>query len=177
MSRTLTVRKGNGNSIYKPGWHEVTIVKALYGDYNDSKFLDMWFDGYPEKMNARVYEKMGKDGEEFAIGQVFRFANAGITDALESADGNTTIKMNDEPGELVGKSINIFLYKDGEYSRVLKQIAPVVFENIVESFKEDDVEFWKGRAEKYFTDFVQAKLEDVHPATMTETEVDASMPF
>ena len=63
MARTLTVKKGNGDNPDSPGWHEVTISKALYGDWNGTKFLDICFEGYAEKMNARIYEKMGKDGE------------------------------------------------------------------------------------------------------------------
>tara|TARA_R100000781_G_scaffold70976_1_gene44473 strand:- start:10 stop:537 length:528 start_codon:yes stop_codon:yes gene_type:complete len=175
MARTLTVKKGNGASIYSPGWHEVTISKALYGDWNGTKFLDICFEGYAEKMNARIYEKMGQDGEEFAIGQVFRFANAGITDALESADGSTTIKMNDEPSELIGKTVNIFLYKDGEYSRVLKQVAPVAFSNIVEEFKDEDVEYWKGRAEKFFVDFIEPKIQQTE--TTDDVTADIETPF
>tara|TARA_R100000808_G_C2148243_1_gene156357 strand:- start:1382 stop:1906 length:525 start_codon:yes stop_codon:yes gene_type:complete len=174
MARTLTVRKGNGANPYSEGWHRVTISSAKYGEWNGSKFLDVCFEGYSEKCNMRVYEKMGKDGEEFAIGQVFRFADAGITDGLEDADGNVTIKMDDSPDTLVGKEVNIFLYKDGEYSRVLSQVAPVTFKNIIEEFTDSDVDFWKGKADTYYTKYIQPKLSN----TTTETnDVTADMPF
>ena len=174
MARTLTVRKGNGANPYSEGWHRVTISSAKYGEWNGSKFLDVCFEGYSEKCNMRVYEKMGKDGEEFAIGQVFRFADAGITDGLEDADGNVTIKMDDSPDTLVGKEVNIFLYKDGEYSRVLNQVAPVPIKNIIEEFTDSDVDFWKGKADTYYTKYIQPKLSN----TTTETnDVTADMPF
>ena len=60
--RTLTVRKGSGTN-YIPGWHKLTISNAKYGDFNGAKFLDVWFDNYPENFTMRVYEKVGTDGE------------------------------------------------------------------------------------------------------------------
>ena len=156
MARTLTVKSGSpGGDKYKPGWHEVTVSNAKYGTYNDSKFLDLWFDGYPENLNMRVYEKIGKDGSEFAIGQVFRFANAGITGALEGSDNTKVIKIDDSSDVLKGSKLNIFMYKEGKYSRILKQSAPSEFSNEVETFSSEDVEYWKGRAESYYTDYVK----------------------
>ena len=152
--RTLTVRKGSVTN-YKVGWHTLTISNAKYGDWEGKKFLDVWFDGYSEHFTMRVYEKIGKDGEEFAIGQVFRFANAGITDGLDGPDGNVVVKIDDDTGQLKGKQINVFFHKDGEYTRALKQCAPTTFKNIIEEFTEDDVEYWKGRAERFYTDYVQ----------------------
>tara|TARA_R100001129_G_scaffold164225_2_gene130257 strand:+ start:355 stop:924 length:570 start_codon:yes stop_codon:yes gene_type:complete len=160
MTRTLTVRKSTGGgSKFSPGWHTATISTAKYGDWNDTKFLDVCFEGYSDKMNMRVYAKEGKNGEEFAIGNIFRFANAGISDGLEGADGNVTIKLDDSAETLIGKEINIFLYKDGDYSRVLPQIAPVPFKNMIEEFTEDDVNYWKGRAETFFDKYIQPKVQ------------------
>ena len=173
MSRTLTVRKSKGDNPYSPGWHKVTVSSAKYGEWNGTKFLDVCFEDYSEKCNMRVYTKTNKEGEEFAIGQVFRFANAGITDGLEGADGNVTIKMDDSPEALIGKEMNIYLYKDGDYSRVLGQIAPTVFENMVESFTEKDVDYWKSKAHQYFTNFISKKI-----VSNGQTEdVTANMPF
>ena len=70
------------------------------------------------------------------------------------------IGRDDSPAQLAGKQVNVYLYKDGKYSRILKQFAPTVFENVAEKFNEDDVKYWKGRAEKYFTDYVKPKLEE-----------------
>ena len=51
--RTLTVRKSSGTN-YVHGWHTLTISNAIYGDYNGTKFLDVWFDNYPENFTMRV---------------------------------------------------------------------------------------------------------------------------
>ena len=157
MSRTLTLPK-KGSGLQTEGWHTMKINKAEYGDWNGTKYLDLWFDGYSENFNMRVYEKISKNGEEFAIGNIFRFANAGITDGLEGADGNVTVKLDDSAEALIGKEMNIFLYKDGDYSRVLPQIAPVKFKNIVEEFGDNDVLYWKGRAEQYFKEWVKPNI-------------------
>ena len=167
MARTLTIKAG-GPSPFSDGWHEVKITKAKYGTYGEAKFLEMWFDGYSENFTLRVYAKQGKDGEEFAIGNVFRFANAGIVDALDGPDGETIIKYDDSPNELIDKQLNIYLYKDGKYSRALTNVAPTVFENIVEKFTEKDVEFWKTRGEKYYKDYIEPKLENKEEKLETE---------
>ena len=172
--RTLTVRKGSGTN-YIPGWHKLTISNAKYGDFNGAKFLDVWFDSYPENFTMRVYEKVGTDGEAFAIGQVFRFANAGITDGLDGPDGNVVVKIDDDTGNLKGKHLNVLFHKDGDYTRALKQCAPTCFKNIIEEFHENDVEYWKGRAEKYYTDYVLNKSNGT-TSTVSETETE-DIPF
>ena len=131
-------------------------------------------------MNLRVYAKENQNGEEFAIGKLFRFANAGITDALDDGEGNMIIKMDDSPDHLIGKDVNIFLYKDGEYSRVLKEIAPVPFKNVVEEFTDKDVDFWKGKALQYFDKYVKPKLsidEVIEEVDVNELNKVADMPF
>ena len=158
MVRTLTVKTGGGSS-FSTGWHTKLISKAEYGDYNGTKYLDVWFDDFPESLNMRVYEKKNADGEEFAIGNLFRYANAGITSALEGANNTKVIKLDDSAEALIGKNINVYVHKDGKYSRVLNQCAPTEFENVVEKFSADDVQYWKDRAEKYFKEYVQPKLE------------------
>lgn len=156
MARTMTVNKGGGVD-YGEGWKTATISRAAYGVFNEAKYLDVWFEGFPDNFNARIYEKVS-NGEEWAIGQVFRFANAGITGGLEGTNGKVVIKMDDNPAHLAGMQVNIYLYKDGKYSRILKQFAPTVFENVAEKFTDDDVVYWKGRAEKFYNDFVKPKL-------------------
>ena len=158
MVRTLTVKTGGGSS-FSTGWHTKLINKAEYGDFNGTKYLDVWFDDFPESLNMRVYEKKNADGEEFAIGNLFRYANAGITSALEGANNTKVIKLDDSADALIGKNINVYVHKDGKYSRVLNQCAPTEFENVVEKFSADDVQYWKDRAEKYFKEYVQPKLE------------------
>jgi len=174
--RTLTVKKGSGTN-YTAGWHTLTISNAKYGDYDGNKFLDVWFDGYSEHFTMRVYEKIGKDGEEFAIGQVFRFADAGITDGLDGPDGNVVVKIDDDTGNLTGKQLNVFFHRDGEYTRALKQCAPTEFKNIIEEFNEADVEYWKGRAETYYTDYVLNKTNGTTPTNSTQESATADIPF
>ena len=172
MSRTLTLPK-KGTGLWNEGWHVLTISKAQYGEYNEAKYIDVWFDGYPDNFNMRVYAKNGKSGEEFAIGNLFRFANAGISDALESAEGETVIKMNDEAEELIDKTVNVYFYKSGKFTRILNQVAPVSFTNIVEEITDRDVEYFKGRAEKYFRDYIKPKLKD----TVEEETSTSDIPF
>ena len=173
MARTFTLPK-KGTGLWNEGWHTVTITKAKAGELdNGSKYMDTWFDGYPDNFNMRIYEKIGKDGEEFAVGNLFRFANAGITDALESAEGETVIKMNDDAAELVGKTVNTYFYKDGKFTRILGQVAPVPFKNIVEEFTDKDVKYFKGRCEAFFSKWVEPKLKDIphEPAEVVTDDI------
>lgn len=41
---------------------------------------------------------------------------------------------------------------------MLNKVAPTEFENVVEKFNSDDVEYWKGRAETYFKEYVESRL-------------------
>ena len=172
--RTLTVRKGGTD--FTTGWHTLTVSDAKYGDWEGKRYLDVFFDGYPENFNMRVYEQKSKNGEEFAIGQVFRFANAGITDGLDGPDGNIVVKIDDDTSHLKGKHLNVFFHKDGEYTRALKQVAPVEFENVIEKFTENDVSYWKKRAEQYYTEYVSKHNADTTPSTNGTTET-ADIPF
>ena len=150
--RTITVKKQTGGGKFTPGWKEVEITKAAYGDFNGTKYIDCFFKDYPDSLNLRIYEKKGKDGEEFAIGRLFRFANAGIM-------------------------VNVYLYKDGKYSRVLSSVAPAEFTNELESFSSDDVVYWKGAAEKYFQNFVANKLQNTEDSSESTTNNDEVIPF
>ena len=138
--RTMTIKSGGGNNQYSTGWHELVVSKAKYSDWNGTKCIDIHFADYPDNFNMRVYAKNGTDGEEFAIGQVYRFANAGISSALEGPDGTKVVKLDDSEDALIGKKMNVYFYKDGKYSRVLSKTAPTEFTNAVETFSSDDVE-------------------------------------
>ncbi len=156
--RTITIKSGKANNQYTTGWHELVVSKAKYNDWNGAKCIDIHFDEYPENFNMRVYAKTGTDGEEFAIGQVYRFANAGITSALEGPDGSKVVKMDDSEDALIGKKMNVYFYKDGKYSRVLSKTAPTEFTNAVETFNTDDVDYWKGKAIDFYKKFVEPKM-------------------
>ena len=178
--RTLTIKSGGGNNQYNTGWHELLVSKAEYDEWNGSKCIDVYFDDYPENFNMRIYAKTGADGEEFAIGQMYRFANAGISNALEGPDGTKVLKMDDSPEALIGKKMNVYLYKDGKYSRILNRTAPTVFENAAESFNQSDVDYWKSKAESYYKAFVLPKVENKkseEPTTSESSESDDNIPF
>ncbi|MAH43575.1 hypothetical protein CL614_07720 [archaeon] len=156
MSRTITVR---GGSKLSPGWHEVTIKKATFDtNDNDSTYLDVWFNELPETLNMRVYEAFDKEGNEFAVGSIFRFANAGITSVLDGPNGEKSVTIDDNPNVLRDRTLNVYLYpdpKNSKYSRVLKQPAPTVFSNDVDTFTEEDVKYWMHRAEGYYEKYVK----------------------
>ncbi len=156
MARTLTV-KGGGSAL-RPGWHEVTVKKAEYGTYNESNYMDVWFNEFPDGLNMRVYETMDNQGNEFAIGSIFRFANAGIKQVLDGPNGEKSVTIDDNPNLLRDHKLNVYLYpdmKNPKYNRVLKQPAPTVFENEVETFTETDVKFWMDKAEAYFEKYIK----------------------
>jgi len=149
--RTLTVKQGG--SSWGTGWHTLTVSTAKYGTYNESKFLELGFKDYPDNFTLRIYAKIGRDGEEFAIGNVYRFANAGITEVLEGTGGDKVAKIDDSAEQMVGRQLNILFYKDGDYTRAYSSVAPTVFENSIDTFTEKDVEFWKGKAETRFHNY------------------------
>jgi hypothetical protein len=106
-------------------------------------------------MNLRIYSKNGKDGEEFAIGRLFRFANAGIQSVSKSNDGESIVQIDDSPETLKGKKINVFFYKDGDYNSILSNIAPTEFTNDLESFSTEDIKYWKSQAERYYNRYIK----------------------
>ena len=176
--RTITIKPGGGNNQYSAGWKELIISKAKYADWNGTKCIDIHFQDYPDNFNMRIFAKNGKDGEEFAIGQVYRFANAGISSALEGPDGSKVVKMDDSEEALSGKKVNVYFYKDGKYSRPLAKVAPTEFQNVVETFSKDDVDYWKGRAESFFEEFVKPKLNKNSEESVTsESSESDDIPF
>ena len=179
--RTLTIKSGGNNNSYNEGWHELTVSSAEYKEWNGTKCLDVNFEDYPEFFNMRIYEKIGTDGEEFAIGQVYRFANAGISSSLEGSDGTKIVKLDDSAEALMGKKMNVYFYKDGKYSRPLAKIAPTEFTNAVETFSAADVDYWKGKAIDFYQKFIKPKIAEKEanaaPVVEASTETEVEMPF
>ena len=155
----MTVKSGSTGD-YTPGWKIVTIKSATYGDHEGNRFLDMWFEEYGDNFNGRIWEKKDKEGNEFAIANLFRFANAGIETVSANGDASTKIvQIDDKAVNLHGKRINIYLYKNTEgYARVLQRIAPTQFTNQLDTMDETSVEYWKGKAEVYFKDWVEPNI-------------------
>ena len=153
--KTMTVPTGGG--LYTEGWHELKITKAEYGIWKgpkgEKRYIDLWFEKYPENSNLRVYEAKNKEtGEEFKIAKLFRYANAGIMDVLKDPTGkNPVIQYDDDASFLIGKSINVFFYKETQtgnnYTRMLDDVAPVEQETEKLSYTESDVASLKKLAE------------------------------
>ena len=148
-----TVTVGGSTVDYDEGWKQLTIDNAKYGNYNGKKYLDIWFEGYPENLNARVYETVNKTTkEEFRISNWFRFTNSGIQEVMDNGSGKPVVTYDDEASNLVGAEVNVYFYKqdtgDGEYARIWREPAPTVFESDQLSYTEKDVSYWKNRSER-----------------------------
>ena len=171
--KTMTHNSGGGT--WSEGWHQLTIEAAEYGDWNGTKFIELWFEGYPKTFKLRVYEAHNKEThEEFALATLFKLANAGIIDKVKSPSGKEAIQYDDEASGLVGKQINGYFYKDGEYVRVSDRIAPIAHQGNVLSYTEDDVHFWKGVTEKYIA---SKKQNAPAVADTTSNGSEANVPF
>lgn len=158
--RKLEVRK-NGYNL-KEGWQVSTISQAEFGDWEGIKYLDLYFHELPEQMNMRVWATHNKTtGEEFAIGNLFRFANAGLGEVALNGNGRKVVSIHDNPDVLIGKKLNIFLYRDDSgYFRILPRSAPAEpFENHLERMSELDIEYWKEQAQFYFDYLIKGRAE------------------
>ena len=165
--KTMAASSGDGK--WTVGWHAMTIRAAEYGDWNDKRYLECKFEGYPDNFTLRIYEAHNKEThEEFAICKIFKLANAGIIDKVKSPNGKEAIQFDDDPIQLEGKSINTFFYKNAEgYNRISDRIAPVAQESEVLSYSDDDVKFWKETAEKHYVERLKA---DAPAKPITEKE-------
>ena len=193
--KTMPVSSGTGQ--YNTGWHDLLITKAEYGvwkspDGTNKRYIDLWFDGYSDNMNLRMYEVVNKEtGEEFKIANLFRYANAGIIDKLSDPTGKRPIiQYDDDAANLVGKHIHAYFYKEqktgNEYSRIFDTIAPVEQEGDHITWTADQVSSLKASAEKNFnrlhgtTTTNQSTLLDT-PVTRTTTTTavtsDEELPF
>ena len=143
---TLTVKKTLMVD-WSPGWKTVAISGAKKGKYEGGegkKYIDVFFEGYPETIKLRVHQKFNKTTkEEFNIANVFRYANAGIEEVSKTDDGaEMMVEINIDPVNLVGKKLNVYFYKNAKgYTDISDNVVPgEPFENIVETFKESDLE-------------------------------------
>ena len=161
--KTMAAASGGGGQ-WSEGWHVLTITSAEYGTWDDTKILDVRFEGYPENFNHRIYEKFNDETkEEFGLSNFFKTCNAGLMDKIKSSNGKEVIQYDDEASGLIGKQFNALFYKDASgYNKICPKIAPVEQRGEVVSYSAEDVDFWKGVAKKY-----QAKRAEA--ATPTET--------
>tara|TARA_R110002051_G_C8555039_1_gene473292 strand:- start:8 stop:598 length:591 start_codon:yes stop_codon:yes gene_type:complete len=177
--KTMSAATG-GNSVFSEGWHETTVRKAEYGIYaagsdKQKRYLDIWFEDYPDNMNLRVYETFNKETKhEFAIENIFRYANAGIVSKLEDPTGkNPLLQYDDDEKGLINAKINIFVYKEtktgNNYSRIFEKIAPVAQVGEHLTYTEKDVIGMKKSCEKNYDRKVQATAH-----TQPNSEVQSS---
>ena len=139
------------------GWHTMTISTAIDGVHNGTRFIDLHFENVPKTVKCRLWSKVNEDsGEDYGIGNVFRYTDAGITD-----NGDNTITIDDNVSHLKGKTLNVLFYvKENGYTDAAPRIAPVTSHNFSESF----VHKLKAKAE----DWVSNKV--TRPSTATEGE-------
>ena len=143
-----TMTASTGGSKFSEGWHELIVSKAEYGTFErgdqNKKYIDVWFNDMPENMNLRVYETFNKkENTEFKIANLFKYANAGIVGVLKDPNGkHPLIQYDDEASGLVGKTVNVYFYKENKtgnnYTRVFDDIAPVAQEGEHLSFTSEE---------------------------------------
>jgi hypothetical protein len=148
-------------------WAFLVIRKAEYNTWRDPKsnkdklVLDIWFEGIPDDISARVFSAYTKGGDEFAITEVFRFANAGIKSA-NAVDGESekyVVEIDDNPVNLIGKRVAVFPYKNGKYWQIYNKVAPAEpFENPLEKVTEAIINYTMLKAESDFEKYVEPKL-------------------
>jgi len=148
-------------SILIEGWQEVTINDAVYGEWEGHRFIDVFFEELPRALNLRVYETFNSyTGEEFAIGNVFRFANAGLERVEYKKDGTLNVVINDDPRLLLGKKLSVFLYKEESgYFRILNRFAPgKPYSNEYEIMDELRIGYFRRKAEDYYQQYVSSRI-------------------
>mgnify|MGYP003652592173 CR=1 FL=1 len=182
-----TMVKNAGTGQYNAGWHELTISKAVDGEWNGKRVIDLSFEGYHENMRYRIFETVNKTtGEEFKIANIFRFACAGIISVLNDPTGkNPVIQYDDEVENLVGTKLNAFFVKkpsktDGkEYSEVY-DVTPVAQETEHLTYTEDDVTRMKAKVENRQSTARNANNNVVGTVTTDTTSTstaDTEIPF
>jgi len=164
MMRTVTVNQEKG--LITNGWHKVKICHAECGTWTDKYYIDIWFEGFPDWLNLRVWETFNKEtGEEFAIGNLFRFANAGIQKVIDGSGYSKTVRIDDDPAQLIGCSLQILIYiGDSGYLRICNRFAPSEpFVNAIDSMLENQINYYRHKAEDF--------LKQINPT------LDESVPF
>ena len=182
-----TMAKNTGGGQYTAGWHELTISKAVDGEWNDKRTIDLNFKDYPDNIRHRVFETHNKtSGDEFKIANLFRYACAGIIDVLNDPTGkNPVIQYDDEVANLVDTRVNVLFVKEtstidgNKYSKVF-DLVPVAQETEHITWTDDDVARLKKGVEKQYTKKTATPTNGVGTVTLDTTTTvtgDAEIPF
>ena len=80
---------------------------------------------------------------------------------------------------MVGTKLNILFYKDGEYTRAYSSVAPTEFSNAMDTFTDNDVAYWKKKAETRFANYTPGNgtATPVSTPVTTTTEETVDLPF
>ena len=168
----LTLSKSEGGN-YPTGWHTVTISNATDGDFDGTRFIDLHFKDLPENLKCRVWSAVNATtGEDFGIGNLFHYADAGVTETSEG-----TLSIDDKVHHLKGKALNVLFYEnDNGFTDAAQRIVPVVRDGFSEGYVEKlktKTETWvRGRTNDTTT--VHTNGTKTHSTTSTE---EVEVPF
>ena len=165
----IVVTKKEGGGGYDDGWKTVTISNATKGNFNESKYIDLHFEEFPESVNCRVWEARNQEGEEFSVSNMVRYSNPTILEEMDK-DGTAAANLDDSPAGLKGKSLQVLFYKKANgYSEISQKVAPAApFQNIVDNYDENRITRIKESAERY-----QARRNEAN-GIATETQPNES---
>ena len=90
----ITIKESSGTS-FAEGWNEVEVRTAKSGDFNGSKFIDLWFTDYPDSLKCRIWEARNKDGEEFSVSNMIRYSNPNIMSHSAGENGTLSAEVDD----------------------------------------------------------------------------------
>ena len=174
----ITVTKNTGGGGYSEGWKTVTISKAVRGDYNGSKYVDLFFETYPESLKCRVWEARSGEGEEFQIANMVRYSNPSILEEMDK-DGTAAASLDDSPAGLKGKSLQVFFYKKANgYSEISPKVVPAApFKNVVDDITEDRIAQLKSSAEAYIKRRQEANGVETETTGTNEGDSNGDMPW
>ena len=170
MALVLTETK---TPTFAEGWKSVEISKCKTGDYNGTRFYDLWFQGLPDTLNCRVWESRNKYGEEFSIANLIRYSNPDIIEEMDGNDGKAVIKVDDSPNSLVGKKLQVYIFKNAEgYSRISQKVVPdAPFKNPVNNVTEETIKALKSSTERW------ESSKKTNAAPVANGKVEDQIPF